>query len=169
MLRKKFVATEKQPFTKYPKICELEARHGVDLGISHLNKSVGRTFCHYTAKGRKENSVETLTQATYFSSDGGNYWQRQCLRWAFPCVVVWCWWCWWNIHTHMSYFTEDSPQDSTASFGGLATGHQVFPRGVEPGNCHRCSCTFWGHHSVRLFDGIHCHVEGTDHPQRTKY
>ena len=48
-LRKKFdsayfVATEKLPFTKYPGICELEVRHGVDLGISYVNKSAGRTF-----------------------------------------------------------------------------------------------------------------------------
>ena len=71
-LRKKFdiayfVATEKLLFMKYPGICELEARHGVDLGTSYVNKSAGRTFCHYIAEGRKENLVETLTKAKFFS------------------------------------------------------------------------------------------------------
>ena len=30
-----FVATEKLAFTKYPRICELEAHHGVDMGTSY--------------------------------------------------------------------------------------------------------------------------------------
>ena len=30
-----FVATEKIAFKKYPKLCELEARHGVDLGTTY--------------------------------------------------------------------------------------------------------------------------------------
>ena len=30
-----FVATEKLPYMKYPKICELEARHGVKIGTSY--------------------------------------------------------------------------------------------------------------------------------------
>ena len=71
-LRKKFdiayfVATKKLPFTKYHDICELEARHGVDLGTLYVNKSAGRTFCHYIAEGRKENLVETLRKAKFFS------------------------------------------------------------------------------------------------------
>ena len=52
------MATEKLAVTKYPSICELEARHGVELGTSYLNKSAGRTFCHYIAKECKENVVE---------------------------------------------------------------------------------------------------------------
>ena len=52
MLRKKFdiayfVATEKMAFTKYPRICELEKRHDVELGVSYLNMEAGKTFCHY--------------------------------------------------------------------------------------------------------------------------
>ena len=42
-----FVATEKMTFTKYPRICELEKRHGVELGVSYLNMEAGKTFCHY--------------------------------------------------------------------------------------------------------------------------
>ena len=74
-----FVATEKLAFTKYPSICELEARHGVELGTSYLNKSAGRTFCHYIAKESKENVVEVLRKAHFFSilmdgtTDKGSY------------------------------------------------------------------------------------------------
>ena len=71
-LRKKFdiayfVATEKLPFMKYPGICELEARHEVDLGTSYVSKSARRTFCHYITEGLKENLVETLTKGKFFS------------------------------------------------------------------------------------------------------
>ena len=31
-----FVATELLTFQKYPRICDLEARHGIDLGSSYL-------------------------------------------------------------------------------------------------------------------------------------
>ena len=32
-----FVAVEKTAFTKYPKLCQLEALHGVDLGTNYRN------------------------------------------------------------------------------------------------------------------------------------
>ena len=32
------VESETLPFTKYPCICELEARHGVSVGTSYVNK-----------------------------------------------------------------------------------------------------------------------------------
>ena len=119
-LRKKFdiayfMATEKLPFTKYPAICELEARHGVELGISYLNKSAGRTFCHYIAETRKENLLEALSKANFFSilmdgtTDKGNVEDELFL-------MLWCdvdgade-----NIHTRMSYFAVDRPRDTTA-------------------------------------------------------
>ena len=84
-----FVATEKLAFTKYPSICELEAQHGVELGTSYLNKSAGRTFCHYIAKECKENVVEALRKAHFFSilmdrtTDKGNIEDELFL-------VLWC-------------------------------------------------------------------------------
>ena len=110
-----FVATEKLAFTKYPSICELEARHGVELGTSYLNKSAGRTFCHYIAEERKENVVEALRKAHFFSilmdgtTDKGNIEDELFL-------VLWC-----DvdgadekIHTRASYFAVDRPKDATA-------------------------------------------------------
>ena len=45
-----FVATEKLAFSKYPKICALEAHHGVhvDVGMAYTNEVAGKTFCHYS-------------------------------------------------------------------------------------------------------------------------
>ena len=59
-IRSLFLWLEKLAFTKYPSICELEARHGVELGTLYLNKSAGRTCCHYIVKECKENVVEAL-------------------------------------------------------------------------------------------------------------
>ena len=36
-----FVATEKISFKKYPKLCELEARHRVDIGTTYVNEVAG--------------------------------------------------------------------------------------------------------------------------------
>ena len=46
-LRKKFnvayfMAREKLSFHKYPQICELEVKHGVDLGTMHHTEIAGR-------------------------------------------------------------------------------------------------------------------------------
>ena len=45
-----FVATEKLPYMKYPKICELEVCHGVKIGTSYRHDNVGKDFMHYIAK-----------------------------------------------------------------------------------------------------------------------
>ena len=42
-----FVAFEKMAFTKYPKLCQFEALHGVDLGTNYRNDVVYKTFCHF--------------------------------------------------------------------------------------------------------------------------
>ena len=36
-----FVATEKVSFKKDPKLCELEARHGVDVGTTYVIEVAG--------------------------------------------------------------------------------------------------------------------------------
>ena len=51
-LRRKFkvayvVATEKLAFLKYPVICQLEKKHGVDIGHSYLNERLYREIIHY--------------------------------------------------------------------------------------------------------------------------
>ena len=48
-LRRKFdiaylVATEKLSYLKYPSICELEKKHGVDIGVAYTNERSGKVF-----------------------------------------------------------------------------------------------------------------------------
>ena len=54
-------------FRKYPRICELEARHGVDIGVSYTTETAARSFIHYIAESRRQRLVETLQNAKFFS------------------------------------------------------------------------------------------------------
>jgi len=62
-----FVATEQLAFHKYPKMCELEARHGVNLGNSYLNENAGKEFVHYIAESKRQDLSLTLSKAPFFS------------------------------------------------------------------------------------------------------
>ena len=110
-----FVATEQLAFTKYPSICELEARHGVDVGTSYLNHVAGKTFCHYIAESRRVQLTDRLSNDTFFSilmdgsTDKGNIDDELFL-------VVWC-----NtdgsdekVHTEMSYLSVARPKTVNA-------------------------------------------------------
>ena len=61
-----FVATEKLAFTKYPRICALEAQHGVDVGTAYTNEVAGKTFCHYIAESRREELLKCLSLVPSF-------------------------------------------------------------------------------------------------------
>jgi hypothetical protein len=103
-----FVATHKLAFTNYPALCQLEAKHGVNVGTAYRNPNAGKTFCHFIAESRREQLVEKLTKAKCFSllidgsMDAGNVDDEIFL-------VLWC-----DIdrrhsgdemvHTNMSYF-----------------------------------------------------------------
>ena len=73
-----FVATEKLAFTKYPRICELEAYHGVNVGRAYTNEPAGKTFFHYIAESKREELVKYVAKAKFFSvlmdgsTDSGN-------------------------------------------------------------------------------------------------
>ena len=54
-------------FSKYPKLCELEARHGVAVGTAYTNEVPGKTFTHYIAKTKRQELAEKLASAKYFS------------------------------------------------------------------------------------------------------
>lgn len=82
-LRKKFdiayfVAREKLSFRKYPAICELEAKHGIDLGTNYRTQTAGSSFVHYSAEAIREELGEKLRKAKFFSllldgsTDAGN-------------------------------------------------------------------------------------------------
>ena len=51
-----FVATENLPYMKYPKICELETRHRVNVGMAYVNENVGKEFLHYIAESSEDKS-----------------------------------------------------------------------------------------------------------------
>lgn len=48
-----FVATEKLSFRKYPQICKLEARHGVNIGSTYNHDTNACTFVHYIAESQQ--------------------------------------------------------------------------------------------------------------------
>ena len=56
-LRKKFdiayfIAIEKLPLAKYPRLCELKKRHAVHLGHSYLNENSCKEFISYIASSK---------------------------------------------------------------------------------------------------------------------
>ena len=84
-----FIAIENLPYMKYPKLCELETRHGVCIDTSYLNETAGRDFIHYITDSRRQELKQTLEKAKFFavlldsSTDAGNIDNE-----AF--LVVWC-------------------------------------------------------------------------------
>jgi len=110
-----FVAIENLPFTKYPKVCELEGRHGVRVGTSYINENAGKELIHYIAESQRQELKQRLANAKFFSllldgsTDTGNI-DNELL------LVVWC-----DrdgtdekIHTRMEYFTVVRPHSVTA-------------------------------------------------------
>ena len=119
-----FVATENLPLTKYPKICELEAHHGVHLGTSYINENAGKEMIHYIAESRRRDLMTKLANSKFFpllldgSTDKANIDNEVIL-------VMWC-----DrdgtdekVHTKMEYFTIVRPQSVTAE--GLSRSWRV--------------------------------------------
>ena len=48
-------------------LCELEERHGVDLGAWYKNDDACATFVNYIAKEQQQNLLETLSKVKFFS------------------------------------------------------------------------------------------------------
>ena len=73
-----FVAIEKLSFRKYPQICELEARHGVNIGSSYTNDTNARNFVHYIAEAQRQNLISIIEKKRFYSllidglTDSGN-------------------------------------------------------------------------------------------------
>jgi len=93
-LRRKFdiaylVATENMSFLKYPVICDLEKKHGLDIGVSYTNERSGRTFVHYIAEARRQELAKKVVSAKFYSllidgsTDKGNIDNEAVL-------TVWC-------------------------------------------------------------------------------
>ena len=62
-----FVVTENMAFTKYPKICEMEAQHGVKVGSSYQTNNAAKEFVHFIAKSMKNEIVYQLFLKQGFS------------------------------------------------------------------------------------------------------
>ena len=58
-----FLAKEKLSFANFPKLCELEARHGVSIGNAYTNDIACSTFTHYIAESQRQQVKEAILQA----------------------------------------------------------------------------------------------------------
>ena len=61
-LRKKFdiVFLLAQEKLSYPSICELEERHGVQVGSAYRTEKAAKSFSHYIAQCQRQQLVETV-------------------------------------------------------------------------------------------------------------
>lgn len=73
-----YIAKERLSFRKYPAICKLEARHGVNIVRAYINEISPRNFTHFIAKATRQKVVFQLQKCKFFSiilnslTDGGN-------------------------------------------------------------------------------------------------
>ena len=143
-LRKKFdiayfVANHKLAFNKYTAICNLESRHGVNIGTSYVNENAGKTFCKFIAETRMAELCKTVTNAKFFlilmdgTTDVGKIDDELFL-------VQWC-----DvdgtdekIYSRMEYFTVSRPKSGNAKglFECLQSALQEF--GVAALNVENC-------------------------------
>ena len=54
-------------FTKMKRLCQLEERHGVDLGETYKTDMACSAFVNYIAKDLRDNLSKTPQEAHYFS------------------------------------------------------------------------------------------------------
>ena len=110
-----FLAKEKLSFRKYPAVCELEARHGVNLGSAYKTETAGKTFTHYIAESQRQELVHTLQSAKFFSllmdgsNDAGNIDNELLLVVWFDKEGVGE-----KVCTHASYFKVNRPSSVSA-------------------------------------------------------
>lgn len=115
-------------FTKYPRICELEKKHGVELGASYLNIESSKTFCHFIAESKCQALVDQIAKVKFFSilldgsTDSANVDDEVFLVAWFGSEAPDE-----KIHTRMSFLKVDSPDSVTARglFNSLLTGLQL--------------------------------------------
>ena len=61
------LAMEKISFRKFPSFCELEARHGVNIGSSYTTETAARSFIHFIAETKRNKLTLSLQQGKFFS------------------------------------------------------------------------------------------------------
>ena len=73
-----FIAKEHLAFAKMGPLCELQERHGIDLGTGYKNQKACATFIDFIALEQKHAAVNALDRASFFSlqldgsTDAGN-------------------------------------------------------------------------------------------------
>ena len=65
-------------FKKYPAMCQLEGRHGVELGNAYQNKESARLFTSYIIRQQRKDFMASFSYVHFFSflmdgsTDAGN-------------------------------------------------------------------------------------------------
>ena len=136
-----FVANEKLSFKKYAGICDLEIRHGVDLGTTYMNDVACKTFIHFIAEAERQQLGDILAKSEFFSllMDGSS--DKGCCDNEVVMVV----WCDCNgkeekIHTRIRFFNVTRPHTVTGQglFEVLQAALQnMGMQSVDANYCHR--------------------------------
>ena len=62
-----FIAKEELPLLKYPKLLQLEERHGVEIGLSYRNENTGGLFIDVISESLAHDLREKLGTANFYS------------------------------------------------------------------------------------------------------
>ena len=65
-----WLCKEKLSFSKMTSLCEIEIRHGVDLGTGYKNNQACASFVHYIAKEQRDQLRSVLAKSRFFSIQG---------------------------------------------------------------------------------------------------
>ena len=81
-----FLSTEQIAFRKYLRFCELELRHGVNLGSSYLHENSGQEFTHFKAEARRQEIFTIISNVPFFSllMDSSSNIENEVIS------IVWC-------------------------------------------------------------------------------
>ena len=119
-----FVAFEKMAFTKYSKLCQLQALHGVDLGTNYHNDFACKTFCHFISQSQHQSLTDELKVKLFFllldgSTDCSNVENLMFL--AICCDTSASDE---KVHSKIAYLTVDRPSSATGEglFASLEKG-----------------------------------------------
>ena len=136
-----FVAVEQIVYQTYPKICELQIKHGVNLGSSYLNENAAKEFVQYIAESKCQSILLSVQKAAFFSvlMDGSTNSSNTENEMLF---IMWC-----EvdsddhmIHSRMTYLSMHTPLYTNAE-GLFESLQQVLHLlGITSVTQETCSC-----------------------------
>ena len=67
-----FVASEGEPFTKYPRLCALQEKNGLNMGTNYLNRQACKVFITSIGEVLRNETIQFIRNARFISilSDG---------------------------------------------------------------------------------------------------